>query len=582
MPGATMFFSKNHKQLNILDAWAYLGPKRRKMLDDSWAGLFRGEILPELPVDELREYYDECQGRPTKELCSMMGLMILQQMHDLSDEEAVQQFCFSVQWRYALDITDDSDAHSYVSLRSLWTMRDHLIEKGLDKTLLDKIVNKLAKVFKVALSKQRMDSVHIHSNMRRLGRIGLFVKTIKKFLVNLKRHHPGLLDELDEALRTRYLDKKQEAVFSLVKPTQARKTLDQLVKDVFVLVERFSSVDGVNDMSSFKLLVRLFQEQCIVENHAGARIPAARPSKEVPSNSLQNPSDPDAGYSGHKGQGFQAQVMETYDPEGSEESFSLITYVEVEPADHSDANALLPALAATKERGVAPQELLLDSLYGSDENCERAKADYGVEVISPAMGAAGEGLSIGDFTLEASDRIVACPQGRVPLRVTITKAGFSAAFSLADCEACPRRKDCPAKLHKRAAYVRYTPKQVRLARRRVHEQTPEFREKYRFRAGAEATMSEYDRRTGVKKLRVRGLEAVSYAAVMKAIGLNIRRAAAAQMQPGGPKKLRPTSICALIWVIFHLTEQIRGKIEMFRRRILQNRPDRWAYMKIAA
>jgi len=39
-------------------------------------------------------------------------------------------------------------------------------------------------------------------------------------------------------------------------------------------------------------------------------------------------------------------------------------------------------------------------------------------------------------------------------------------------------------------------------------------------------MSQYDRLTGVKHLRVRGLKAVSFAAVMKAIGLNIMRAAA--------------------------------------------------------
>jgi hypothetical protein len=35
--------------------------------------------------------------------------------------------------------------------------------------------------------------------------------------------------------------------------------------------------------------------------------------KEIVSDSLQNPSDPDATYSGHKGQGYQVQVMETND-----------------------------------------------------------------------------------------------------------------------------------------------------------------------------------------------------------------------------------------------------------------------------
>ena len=39
-------------------------------------------------------------------------------------------------------------------------------------------------------------------------------------------------------------------------------------------------------------------------------------------------------------------------------------------------------------------------------------------------------------------------------------------------------------------------------------------------------MSELDRRTGAKKLRVRGLRAVRFAVVLKVIGVNIFRAAA--------------------------------------------------------
>ncbi|PID55699.1 hypothetical protein CSB45_14800 [candidate division KSB3 bacterium] len=78
---------------------------------------------------------------------------------------------------------------------------------------------------------------------------------------------------------------------------------------------------------------------------------------------------------------------------------------------------------------------------------------------------------------------------------------------------------------KRQAYVRYSARDVRLAARRNHEKTATFMEKYRYRAGVEATMSEYDRQTGVKKLRVRGMRAVRFAAVLKARGINIRRAA---------------------------------------------------------
>jgi len=85
---------------------------------------------------------------------------------------------------------------------------------------------------------------------------------------------------------------------------------------------------------------------------------------------------------------------------------------------------------------------------------------------------------------------------------------------------------CPVKAGSRGHYLRYDEKALRLARRRSIEKTPEFIEKYRFRAGVEATMSQYDRRTGVKHLRVRGMKAVRFCAFLKATGINILRIAA--------------------------------------------------------
>jgi len=72
-----MFHVKNHKQAHIFDPWDHLGPKRRKLLDESWAGLFQQKILPALPVETLRGHYHDWYGRPTKELYAMIGMMIL-------------------------------------------------------------------------------------------------------------------------------------------------------------------------------------------------------------------------------------------------------------------------------------------------------------------------------------------------------------------------------------------------------------------------------------------------------------------------------------------------------------------------
>jgi len=521
-----MFHAKNHKQLNIFDPWGHLGPKRRKLLDTSWSGLFQQKILPELPVETLRSHYHDWNGRPTKELYSMMGLMVLQQMHDLTDDQAVEQFCFNIQWHYALNITNASDAASYLSHKSLWTMRNFLSTDETYNQLFGKALQTLAKLFKADLNTQRMDSVHIKSNMRNLGRIGLFAKTIKKFLVNLKRHHCSLFDQLDDSLTRRYLDKKEGSLFAMVKPSESSRTLDQLAEDVFALTQHFASVTSIHDMSSFKLLVRLFEEQCIVaDDTADAAEPkaVARPNKDVPSDSLQNPSDPDAGYSSHKGQGYQVQVVENY-TDGDDKQLSLITHVAVESADRHDTNSLLPALEKLQQREMSPQQILADSLYGSDSNCEKALKEHGVTVISPVMPGKQQKMHLADFTINNQGWITSCPQGSAPIRVKKISTGFSASFTPGVCLDCPVFKQCPVCKGKKAYYYRYKHKDIRLAHRRRNESTASFKDKYRFRAGIEATMSEFDRRTGVKHLRVRGMKAVCFAAVMKAIGLNIFRA----------------------------------------------------------
>lgn len=537
-----MFYAKDHKQGNIFDPWGYLGPKRRRSLDLSWAGLFQKEILPTLPVNILRSHYNEWNGRPTKELYSMVGMMILQQMHDLTDEEAVDQFCFNIQWHYALNITSTDDAASYISSKTLWTMRDKLSTEKAYNDIFTSTLERLTEIFEVDFSKQRMDSVHIKSNMRHLGRIGLFVRTIKNFLKNLKRQHRGLYDQLDNEIIDRYFSKNSDSLFASVKPSNSSHALDLLATDAHTLIERFATTEVVENMSTFKQLVRLFKEQCIVEEDKDGSEPkaVAKPNKDVPSDSLQNPSDPDAGYSSHKGKGYQAQVVENYtesDDSSSEDSdkqeksgLSLISYIEVESADKHDANALFPAIEQLEKSDTKPEELLADSLYGSMSNCDKAKSDYDVDVLSPLMPGNQKYFHLSEFTLDENGRIISCPCGNAPQAVKKTKKGFSAAFPMEDCLNCEKFDSCPVKKESKACYYRYTVNDIDLAERKHYEESSNFKDRYRYRAGVEATMSEFDRRTGVKHLRVRGMKAVRFAVFMKAIGLNILRAARHKIQ----------------------------------------------------
>jgi len=519
--GIVMIHVKDHKQYDMFSPFAYLGPKRLALLESSWAHLFREEILHNLPAEKLFPLYSEHYGRRTKELYAMLGIVLLQQQHDLTDVEAINQYSFNIMWQYALNITDPSDISSYISPRSLWTMRDIVGKLGLEQSLFENVTGALVKLFELDPSKQRLDSVHIFSNMAHLGRIRLFVRTIRKFLVNLKRHHADLYQALGD-VAVRY-EEKNEGRFA-VKPTESTRTLQEVGNDCFLLVERFKDHEAVNAMSYYKLLVRMFTEQCIVEKSESATAVTIKPNKDVSSDSLQNPSDPDAGYCGHKGKGYQMQVQETYSRDKSQPN--LITHVKVEAANESDANALLPAIEETANRNLAPKELLADSLYGSDDNVERAK-ELGVDLISPTMGTQSQAIGIADFIFNDSDSIIACPEGKEPIRTKTGKNdGKIVHFDKATCDNCPRQSDCPVKRVKQSSTISYDAKSLRLARRRAHEKTEAFREVYRYRAGAEGTMSDLDRITGLKRLRVRGMPQVRLAAVLKAAGLNIWRAVA--------------------------------------------------------
>ena len=527
-----MIHTRDHQTPYLFDPWDYLGPKRKKLLTESWAGVFQEHILRELPVNKIAPYFSKGYGRPTKELYAALGSLILQQMHDLTDEETVDEFCFNIKWHYALDIPGESDESKYLSLKTLWALRHLVVAKGLDVELFNRTTELLAKAFQVDTSRQRIDSVHIRSNMKRLGRIGIFSRSVHIFLVNLKRQRPDIFETIDNELVDRYLTEKALGCFSLVKPSESGKTLELVARDLFSLVRRFRKNREVNSLHSYNTLVRVLKDQCLVieeqdDQPAGVEV---KSPKEVSSASLQNPSDPDAGYSGHKGQGYHAQVMEAYcdseDEQIKERTLNLITHVEVESAHVSDAHALIPALESSKERGLVPEVVLADSLYGSDENGEKAK-EMDVVIISPAMGTPKEEtLTLSDFTQTEKGKIAACPQGHAPVRFKQGKKNIcSVAFDSEDCNVCPLRERCPVKQGRKHHYLRFDLKTLRLAARRAREHTAEFKDKYRWRSGIESTFSGMDKQTGIKHLRVRGLDAVGYCARLKAIGVNLYRAA---------------------------------------------------------
>ena len=295
--------------------------------------------------------------------------------------------------------------------------------------------------------------------MRRLGRIGIFAKSIHKFLVNLKRGHSQQYESVDKSIIEKYFSEQALGCFSMVKPSESKKTLASVADDLFDLVEQFKDCKPVSAMHSYKLLKRVLKEQCNLQVSEGNKKVEVKKPKDVASDSLQNPSDPDATYSGHKGQGYQLQIMETYtdteDKRVKSKTLNLITHVELEKACESDAQALIPAIESTQKRGLGPNELEADSLYGSDENHQAAKS-MGVELVAPVkIGKPEKGaVSLSEFEFSKTGHVITCPQQHKPLTSKKKKTRFTQGFDCRVCANCPLLNGCPVKPGKNYYYLR--------------------------------------------------------------------------------------------------------------------------------
>jgi hypothetical protein len=533
----------------------------------------------------------------------MAGLVMLQEMHDLTDMQVLYSLRFDFRFQAALHLFDLCDDELYISLRSYVSFKNRLISHGFAGDFFSGVTKGLIDKFNVPIEFQRLDSVHLESNMKKAGRLGIMSATVKKFLSALKRKEPEAFGAVSQEMIGRYKlgERSGYDCFGRCPPSQRGALLETVAKDLHCLAEQFAGHPAVSEMAEFKLVARVLGEQCVVVGGCRLReaedrgpytgpeldealiggdedepVPEVRlkDPKDVSSESLQYPTDPDASFDGHKGKGYQAQIVETYipsrDPEEKSAGLSMLVYVEVEGAANSDSAALAPAVDKLVEENLKPKQLAADTSFGSNKNCAHAAAN-GIKLVAPVPGQEGapkrgkdgsgrgeaaevaradsfareaeyslecaedgleppeespsEPFRLSDFESGEDGAIVRCPMGQVPLEGERGDGGAKIYFGHDACSACARKGDCPVTITKKLAWLTCKPEEVISSKRRAWEKTVEFIFKYCWRSGIEATNSHLAR-LGLKRVRVRGLGRVSLVVKLKALGLNIWRLAA--------------------------------------------------------
>ena len=508
----------NPRQKRLFDSYEALPVANQRWLEESWPGVFRHVILEQLPVETLRQHFHPRRGRPTRELYSMAGLLLLE-MFDWTQEQAMVAYCFHREVHYALNL--EPTDHE-LSVRTVERYQSYYEQDELGQQVMHNVTTCLVQVLGTRIDQQRLDSTHVFSDMYQVGRTRLLGVALKRFLTQVQRHDPAAYASLPEALRQRYTPSEHQLFGDVAKGKEARRLLrQQVAEDRYQVLRRFADQPAHAGRPSYQAMARIFGEQCEVQEEK------VTVKDKTGSTVMQNPSDPDATYDGHKGPGYQAQLSETCSPQNEAQ---LITCVLPQTAAEPDGAAVAPVLEELKASQLLPRELLVDTQYPDDENVQLAES-YGVELVGPVPGAEPSGrpddLTIDDFVIdEQTEQVTCCPDGHAPVRsVHHPASGRTHTTMPAEaCGPCAFRHQCPVQERQNGYHLEHTAKQRRMAARRREQETEVFRQRYRRRSGIESTNSGLKRRTGLGRLRVRGRPRVFQAIYLKVAGWNILRA----------------------------------------------------------
>jgi hypothetical protein len=543
-------YKKTSPQQKLFGIDTQLSPSLRSRLESSWAHLFKIEVLPILFRNEDRYaiLYGKT-GRPNFSVARVLGLCLLQEFNDLSDQQALDTFSFDIRWRYALDVSDEED---YLSRRSLVEFRRRLAAKDpemkLVRNVFDNIRDTAIKKLRLSAHDQRLDSTHVISNIRTRGRLALFINTLTLFLKSLNE---GQFSKIPEATQKWHLS-ESEGWFGLGAAEQKLK-LQELAQYLYELIVIFNTDNEIKSSEPYQLLDRLFREQCEFKSGHPSDDESSkiRIKKKSEGETLQSPYDPDASY-GHKGSGYSVHITETCNNSGETE---IITDYEVHGAARSDIGKALSVVERLDAAGLKPETLFADGGYPSVPSALTI-TEKQIEFIAPVNRSRLSDDIMGRdlFEFDSEGFATKCPMGHSPIDHRIlsgnntTRRSLHAIFDGDICRSCKVLDQCPVRTpnhRNRGCKPRDTVGDFRLEitpeirlrdQMYSNQQTTEWKDRYKIRSGIEATNSELKRSHGLGKLRVRRQAKVCFAVACKLIACNIKRWAKAHTASEGPLK----------------------------------------------
>ena len=488
-------------------------------LQQSWAGVFRKQILPNINEDSYSVLYSDKASRPNTPVNYLVGLLIIKSIQGLSDEELLDAALYNEMVQYALGTLDYVDQPISKNMISNFRVRLYEYSKktGIDlfENTMREINEELISLSKIDKSLNRIDSLMISSSCKRMARTELIYTVNERFIKLLNK----LNKNIDEEFKAYLEEDNSTEVLYRTKEAEIGGKLTLLLNHSIKLYNDNKDDADINCTEEFNQLKRLIDDQYDSTNSK------PKDGKDIKPTSLQTPYDAKATYR-YKYQGnvgYVGNVVETVD---QEKELSLITYWSVAPNIKSDTEFMEEIIDAKEGEDVVTE--ITDAAYISAELIEKAGAKNIILHPTDLTGKKDtKETNLSKFEIDENNNITKCPNEIVPTATNYNneKNKITAEFDKHDCATCSQRDKCPIVELKRKNKLSTTIGQIKYAQLKENRNLDEYKEISKLRSAIEGIPSILRRKYRIDERPTKGVSYLKMVFSTSILSINIKRIA---------------------------------------------------------
>jgi transposase len=474
------------------------------------------------------------RGQPALSPWRLALVTLLQFRENLSDRQAAEAVRSRIDWKYllGLELTDPGFDFSVLS-----EFRSRLLEGNVESLLLEKLlaICQQLKLVK-GRGKQRTDATHVLASIRVMNRLELVGETLRAALNELAIEAPLWLREVAPAEWYNRYSRRIENE-RLPKSQSERDTYAQTVgEDGFQLMDLIGAPKapvGLSELPHIQALRQVWARHYKREEGQVSFRTKQEMSNEV--ENVESPYDTEARYR-NRGDtiwtGYIVHVSETCEADNPH----LITQVTTTAADVHEVQCTQTIQQALLEKGLPPDQHLVDSAYIDAELLVSSRQEQGITLVGPTrLDPSWQAKVAGaydryQFDVHWEEKHVHCPQGKRSIvwrELTDRKTGepyIQVVFRREECLSCPARALCTrSQGQERRLRLQQRVEYEALKATRHYHAGEEGKALYKKRAGVEGTISQGVRAFGLRQTRYGGLAKTHLQHLATAAAINLDR-----------------------------------------------------------